>query len=55
MKVKDLFKLLEEADPESDLLIRIDGSIYPTDNLEEHEDYNHGSEKEIFILATDFE
>ena len=55
MKVKDLLKLLEGVDPESTVLIRDNGSILPTDNFDEHDDYNsdRGEEKEFFILATE--
>ena len=55
MKVKELLQFLSAVDPEADILVRIDGSIYPTDNLNEHMDYNDGAEKEVFVLATDFE
>ena len=53
MKVKDLLKLLEGVNPESTVLIRDNGSILPTDNFDEHDDYNHGSEGEFFILASE--
>lgn len=53
MKVKDLLKLLEGVDPESVVLICDDGSILPTDNLNEHQDYNFGNDgPEFFILAS---
>jgi hypothetical protein len=53
MKVKDLIKLLENVDPESTVLIRDNGSILPTDNVDEHADYNHESEGEFYILASE--
>ena len=53
MKVKDLLKLLEGVDPESVVLIRDNGSILPTDNFNEHSDYNHESENEFYILASE--
>jgi len=53
MKVKDLLKLLDGVNPESVVLIRDNGSILPTDNFDEHSDYNSGSELEFFILATE--
>ena len=53
MKVKDLLKLLEGVNPESTVLIRDNGSILPTDNFDEHDDYNHESEGEFYILASE--
>lgn len=53
MKVKDLLKLLEGVDPESVVLIRDNGSILPTDNFNEHSDYNHESENEFYILVSE--
>ena len=53
MKVKDLIKLLEGTDPESTVLICDDGSILPTANFDEHADYNHKSDGEFFILASE--
>jgi hypothetical protein len=55
MKVKELKDLLQTANPDAELLIRLDGSIYPTSPVEETDDYNHGndtfSSKEFFIVA----
>ena len=55
MKVKDLLKLLEGVDPESVVFIRDNGSILPTDNFNEHSDYNResDSEHEFYILASE--
>ena len=53
MKVKDLLKLLEGVDPESVVLIYDHGSILPTDNFNEHSDYNHESENGFYILASE--
>lgn len=52
MKAKELIELLNKMNPESKVLVRVDGSIYGTDNVEEHIDYN-GKDDEFFILATD--
>lgn len=51
MKVRELKRLLEYADPEADVLICDDGAIFRTSTLEEHEDYNKGGESEIFIIT----
>jgi hypothetical protein len=41
-----------EARSYDEVLVRLDGSIYPTDNINEHDDYNDGgSPGEVFILA----
>jgi len=55
MKVKDLLKLLEGVDPESTVLVRDNGSISPTDNFDEHNDYNcdRDDEYEFFILVAE--
>ena len=53
MKVKDLIALLSGKDPEDKVMVRLDGSIFGTDNLDEHFDYNHESGNEFFILAVD--
>ena len=53
MKVKDLLKLLEGVDPESVVMIRDNGSILPTDNFDEHIEYNQESGNEFFILASE--
>jgi hypothetical protein len=53
MKVKDLIAMLSERNPEAKILVRMDGSIFGTDNTDEHNDYNDGSEDEFFILAVD--
>lgn len=53
MKVKDLIAVLNGRNPESIVLVRLDGSIFGTDNIDEHNDYNDGSEDEFFVLAVD--
>ena len=55
MKVKDLLKLLEGVDPESVVLVRENGVISPTDNFDEHDDYNcdRDRESEFFILVSE--
>jgi len=53
MRVKDLIALLNERDPEAKVLVRMDGSIFGTDNADEHGDYNHECEDEFFVLAVD--
>lgn len=55
MKVRELKQLVEYADPEADVLICDDGSILRTDTLKEHEDYNKGSESEIFIIVEPYQ
>ena len=55
MKVKDLLKLLEGVDPESDVLICDNGSILATDNVNEHNDYNHDPERGFYIVAKEWE
>lgn len=52
MRVKDLVELLVNLNPESKVLVRIDGSIFPTDTKEEHSDYNDSTE-EFFVLAVE--
>ena len=54
MKVKDLLKLLEGVSPEATVLVRDDGSILPTDNFDEHSDYNENQDDagEFFILVS---
>lgn len=52
MKVSQLRALLSSYEDDADVLVRIDGSILPTDNAEEHEDYNADTGvREVFILA----
>jgi hypothetical protein len=53
MKVGDLIKLLNSVDPNSPVLVRLDGSIFGTDNVDEHIDYNDSPEVEFYILATE--
>jgi nitrite reductase/ring-hydroxylating ferredoxin subunit len=53
MKVSELIELLKRRDPDSQVLVRVDGSIYATDNVDEHKDYNQCSNVEYFILAID--
>ena len=52
MKVKDLIKLLKNTNPESTVLVRVDGSIYPTDNVDEHQDYNHDNDQPTYYILT---
>jgi hypothetical protein len=54
IKVKELLEILKNVNPETKILVRLDGSIFPTDNLDEHLDYNHDitdSNGEYYILA----
>jgi hypothetical protein len=53
MKVKDLITALKLVNPNVEVLVRYDGSIFSTDNIDEHADYNDGAENEYFILAID--
>jgi hypothetical protein len=53
VKVKHLKELLSGKDPEAKVLVRMDGSIFGTDSAEEHNNYNHESECEFFVLAVD--
>lgn len=53
MKVKELLELLKDVDPESVVMIRDNGSILPTDTFDEHSIYNHESENEFYILASE--
>lgn len=55
MKVKELLELLKDVDPESVVLIRDNGSISPTDNFDEHSDYNFDREGELefYILVSE--
>ena len=55
MKVKDLLKLLEGVDPESTVFVREGGAISPTDNFDEHDDYNYNPDGELsfFILVAE--
>lgn len=53
MKIKDLIAMLNERNPEAKVLVRMDGSIYGTGNVDVHDDYNHECEDEFFILAVD--
>jgi len=53
MKVHDLMAMLSKADPQATVLVRLDGSIFATDNVDEHQDYNAGSENEFFVLAVE--
>jgi hypothetical protein len=54
IKVKELLEILKTVNPETKILVRLDGSIFPTDNLDEHLDYNHDitdSNGGYYILA----
>jgi hypothetical protein len=51
LKAKELIQILHSMNPESKILVRLDGSIFPTDNLDEHNDYNCDSPDEYYILA----
>lgn len=42
MKVSELIAVLQKAPQHLEVLIRLDGSIYPTAPVEETEDYNIG-------------
>jgi len=53
MKIKDLIAMLNERNPDAKVLVRMDGSIFGTGNVDEHTDYNDGSEDEFFVLAVD--
>jgi hypothetical protein len=53
MTVGELLDLLKDAELDAEVLIRMDGSIFPTDNIFEHRDYND-FEEDVYILATDF-
>lgn len=54
MTVKELLEILKNVNPETKVLVRLDGSIFPTDNLDEHLDYNNdNSSGEYYILAVE--
>lgn len=56
MKVKELAALCAAANPEAEVLIRLSGSIYPTDTAQETADYNHDpdpGQPEFFIVANE--
>jgi hypothetical protein len=50
MKAKELIEILQ-INPEAEVLVRLDGSIYPTDGLLEHKAYNKEIDNEVFVLA----
>ena len=50
MKAKELIEILQ-INPEAEVLVRLDGSIYPTDELLDHKAYNKDIENEVFVLA----
>ena len=54
MKVHELQSLLQQFKPDAEVCVVIDGSVYPTDNLDEHQDYNDGAEQEFFIITSDY-
>ena len=54
IKVKELLEILKNVNPETKVLVSLDGSIFPTGNLNEHFDYNVDSvdtNGEYYILA----
>ena len=51
MKVKDLIEILNKTNPEDIVRVRLDGSIFPTDNVTEHLDYNYFDSGEFYVLA----
>jgi hypothetical protein len=53
MKVRELSALLAPADPEAEVLMRLDGSIYPTAPAAETADYNHGNDTAEYFIVTD--
>jgi hypothetical protein len=55
MKIKHLRQLIENCDPEDTVLVRIDGSIVPTEGFDEHEDYNDPPMPGEFFILTDNE
>ena len=52
MRAKELIKLLQ-MNPEAEVFVRLDGSIFPTDAIAEHLEYKqfNCSEDEVFVLA----
>jgi len=44
MKVSELLELLKTRNPNEEVLIRLDGSIFPTDDIEYNIDYNQYDE-----------
>lgn len=54
MKNRELAALLLAGDPEAEVCINLDGSIFSTLSLEETEEYNQGNNTgEFFILASE--
>jgi hypothetical protein len=55
MKVKDLIALLSNLEP--DVVVRVEsgGSIYATDNLKQHTEYNGEANEigEFFVMTVD--
>ena len=52
MKVIELWNLLSQWNPEAEVIVRVDGSYYPTDNKDEHGDFNDGQEPHEFVILT---
>lgn len=56
MTVRELQAQLANWSPDAVVLVRLDGSIFATDNVDEHEDYNDGQEPaEFYVLAVEFD
>jgi len=53
MVVRELIELLQQADKEAKVLIRLDGKIYSTAPKEETEDYNFTNDTNEFFIVTD--
>lgn len=54
MIVKELLEILKNVNPDTKVLVRLDGSIFPTDVLDEHLNYNNDdSSGEYYILAVE--
>ena len=50
---QDLMAMLAKIPPKTKIVVRLDGSIYPTDNVDEFRDYNEYCDEdgEFCILA----
>lgn len=50
MKAKELIQILK-LNPEAEVLVCLEGSVFPTTTLSEHIEYNQDVDDEVFVLA----